>query len=170
MLQEALDITTGFYKAMMAANYGDHSSNAAAISNSVSAALRAAAQAAAVAAANQTVQGQDGAPASSTDATAGTIGDGSILKRLRNMTRPIEVIARLRESTPNSGGLFRNAAGAAFAAAVNATDARRGALLNATQAPHERRNSVSLNIADQPATPSWLSTQEPGQTAGVYTR
>lgn len=164
-------MTTGFYKAMMAAKYGDEEASVAkAISKSVSAALKAA-QAASSKAEDQSVQGQAG-PADNSTAAAATnmIPGANIFERLNSMTKPSQVVARLRQSRTNSDRPLRNAAGAAVAAAVNATIARRGALLNSIQTRPERRSSVGVHAADQPTMPSWLSTQEPGQDAGVYTR
>lgn len=176
-VQEALDITTGFYKAMTAAKYGDDSSNAAAIAKSVSAALKVAAQ---TATANKpSVQGQDGLADNRTVAASTNSTGFALLDNLRNRTRPIEVIARLRGRTANSGSLFRNETANVLEGAANATEAARSTVMNATQAARNAYLNASsaaaerrtiINTADQPAMPSWISTETPGQSAAIYTR
>jgi hypothetical protein len=144
-LQDAIDLSQGFMKAMRAANIG--------ASDAAAAAALAANTTTAAAANSSTASAQDGPSDSATPAAGNTVAGmlagamnvtrvGGLLANLPDLTNPITVIARVRDAVANS---------------------------TAAQQP-ERRTTVSLNTARDPTLPSWLSTGSPGQFPEVYSR
>jgi hypothetical protein len=143
-LQDAIDLSQGFMKAMRAANIGASDLAAAAALNPNTTTAANSSDAAPVTA-------QDGptntaAPTTVAEMVADAMNVmrvGGLLASLPNMTDPITVIARVRDAVANGTG--------------------------AAQQP-ERRTTVSVNTARDPTLPSWLNTGSPDAAPEVYSR